>query len=99
MMKYDDSVITRMDFSELITSFLNRKPFILGKKYRGHYTNGELLVLYNEEIARHEENNLQIRLGMTLLPLNLIPNVKIQIKNGKVYLNDKEWTNSEWTFV
>ena len=81
--------------TQIIDSFMSGES----KKISNSQTDGKSLYLFNNKIAEHREDGLYITnanwmSNTTKERLNGLPNVSIQQKKGKWYLNGNEWDGS-----
>lgn len=84
---------------EIVAAFMNHETRRIGNSS----TNGTVLYLHGNEIAVHTKGGIEVTTARwntqtTRERLNGIPGVRVNVRQGQLYLNDRPWDGS-WTEV
>ena len=84
---------------EIVAAFMNHET----KRIGNSGTDGTVLYLHGNEIAVHTKEGIEVTTAgyntqTTRERLNGIPGVKVNVRQGQLYLNDRPWDGS-WTEV
>lgn len=84
---------------EIVAAFMNRET----KKIGNSHTDGTALYLHGNKIAVHVKCGIEVTTASWNTPttrerLNGLPGVRVNVRRGQLYLNDRPWDGS-WTEV
>lgn len=84
---------------EIVTAFMNHETRRIGNSS----TNGTVIYLHGNKIAVHVKGGIEVTTAgwntpTTLERLNGIPGVRVNVRQGQLYLNDRPWDGS-WAEV
>lgn len=84
---------------EIVAAFMNHET----KRIGNSSTNGTVLYLHENKIAVHTKGGIEVTTAGWNTPttrerLNGITGVRVNVRQGKLYLNDRPWDGS-WTEV
>ena len=84
---------------EIVAAFMNHEKKQIGNSI----TNGTVLYLHGIEIAVHVKGGIEVTTAgwntqTTRERLNGIPGVRVNVRQGQLYLNGRPWDGS-WTEV
>ena len=85
---------------EIVAAFMNREE----KRIGNSHTRGEFLYLHGNAIAcLNQDGTIEVTTAGWNTPttrerLNGIPGVRVYVRKGQLYLNDRPWDGS-WTEV